>query len=101
MFKISNNREYERYYFLEIKSATKVLDKSSSREGQWICNTETEIILIKIISDALFVGMSETEYDLADSLRLVAVTEEMGQKVEFYDVAKFFRWEVEDDKCWL
>ena len=94
MFKIVDRKHFDYCSLLKIKLVTKMNDK------HWICNTETQIVLVKVENDVLLIGVAEREFDLQNEMRMVGITKKVGSVPEFSDVAYFLNWVVDDDYCW-
>jgi HJR/Mrr/RecB family endonuclease len=93
MFKIVDRVHFNFCANLKIKSSFKIKDNT------WACQTDTESVLIKVVSDVLTVGSHEREYKVGDCMRIVGITTKLKQKITFSDIVLFFNWKVDPDYC--
>lgn len=67
----------------------------------WLCHTDKQIVLVKVENDVLLIGVADRELDVQNEMRLVGITKKVGVSPEFYDVAYFLNWVVDEDYCWV
>ena len=94
MFKVVDRKHFEYCSSLKIKSATKM------SKDHWICNTNSQTVLVKLANDVLLIGAAEREYDVTNELRIVGIANKVGEVFEFSDIVRFLNWVVDDDYCW-
>ena len=69
-------------------------------KDHWICNTNSQTVLVKLANDVLLIGAAEREYDVTNELRIVGIVNKVGEVFEFSDIVRFLNWVVDDDYCW-
>lgn len=94
MFRVVDRKHFEYCSSLQIKSVTRV------GKDHWICNTDSQTVLVKLANDVLLIGAAEREYDVTNELRIVGIVNKVGEVSEFSDIVYFLRWVINDDYCW-